>query len=331
MNWQRLYAWAKEVSKHFPRLSRPQGFNLALFSYGVIEARDCQLVKIAERLWWVGRADSVERRLQRLLGNAHLELAWLQPAWMRWVLHRQMSDTITVLVDETKLGDHLNVMMVGLAYRKRCIPLAWVSYPATSKGQVERVRLLLERLASVWDGAVQVQADRGIGTSPDLIRVVEGLGWVYLFRVQNSVHLRQADGTDCPLGELIQVGQHWYGQGWVFKDDGWRLLARVLLLWVPRYNQAWCLLTNDPQAQATDYGRRNWQEQSFRDLKRGGWRWNSSQVWQPTHADRLILLLALAYGWMVALGTDCLVSGVQQRLARGRRCRYSVFRLGLRL
>jgi hypothetical protein len=91
------------------------------------------------------------------------------------------------------------------------------------------------------------------------------------------------------------------------------------------------LLTNDPQAQATDYGRRNWQEQSFRDLKRGGWRWNSSQVWQPTHADRLILLLALAYGWMVALGTDCLVSGVQQRLARGRRCRYSVFRLGLRL
>src|SRR5438093_12156655 len=35
---------------------------------------------------------------------------------------------LLVLVDETKLADHLSIMVVALAYRKRAIPVAWPCY-----------------------------------------------------------------------------------------------------------------------------------------------------------------------------------------------------------
>jgi hypothetical protein len=67
-----------------------------------------------------------------------------------------------ILVDETKLGEHLKVMLVGLAYQGRCIPLAWMCYPPGTPGQVNRIEQLLKQVK--WempaDGQVLVQADR---------------------------------------------------------------------------------------------------------------------------------------------------------------------------
>ncbi len=37
------------------------------------------------------------------------------------------------------------------------------------------------------------------------------------------------------------------------------------------------------------------QEQGVRDLKSGGWQLQRSHVWHPDHAERLLLVLALAY------------------------------------
>lgn len=91
----------------------------------MIAARDCRLALVAEELSVLGKAESVERRLRRLLDHEHLEREACQKAWIRWVLRHFQGEAIVLLVDETKLGMHLATMMVGLAYRQRCIPLAW--------------------------------------------------------------------------------------------------------------------------------------------------------------------------------------------------------------
>ncbi len=75
-----------------------------------------------------------------------------------------------LLVDETKLSDKLNVMVVGLAYPGRCYP---PTHPARS-GRNCRGR-----------GRGVVQADQGIGTSPALVRAVWCLGGHSLFRVHD--------------------------------------------------------------------------------------------------------------------------------------------------
>jgi hypothetical protein len=81
-----------------------------------------------------------------------------------------------------------------------------------------------------------------------------------------------------------------------------------------------------------DYAVRGWQEHGFKDLKSGGWNWQQSQVWQPDHAQVLVLVLALAYAWVLSLGT--LVAhaekAIRARITRSARRWYSVFREGLR-
>ncbi len=77
---------------------------------------------------------------------------------------------------------------------------------------------------------------------------------------------------------------------------------------------------------------RYWQESSFRDLKSDGWQWQASRIWTPAHANRLLLVLALAYAWVLTLGTlVCTDAELTRRVTKGRKPTYSIFRLGLRL
>jgi hypothetical protein len=110
------------------------------------------------------------------------------------------------------------------------------------------------------------------------------------------------------------------------------LTAWVLVLWQAGEEEAGCLVTNDRTLRAATYALRAWQEQGFRDLKRGGWHWNHSRVWQLDPAERLILALAIAYAWGVTQGTALLNvdTATLRPVTRGKQKRFSRFRLGWR-
>jgi hypothetical protein len=100
------------------------------------------------------------------------------------------------------------------------------------------------------------------------------------------------------------------------------------------YNEPWALVTNDARLTGIEYARRNWQEQSFRDLKSGGWRWGESRVRRPEHVSNLLILLVLAYVWLVALGSQAVTAGCARHLLRradgSQRRLWSLFKEGLR-
>lgn len=335
MSQEQLYQWFAEIVLHLVSLNRWQAKRLVVFAVGIVLAERCRLSKVAEYLPWLGKADSVERRLQRFIADTQLSIRSVQQDWVRWVLKAYDSQEVVLLVDETKLSDHLSVMLVGLAYQKRCIPLVWrcytnADYPAG--GQVKLIQNLLERIQAVLPSGMRpvVQVDRGIGTSSRLLRIVQGLGWGYLFRVQGSVRLRTRDGKSIALGQLVKPGESWAGWGLVFKKAGW-LPSGICVHWELGQAQPWCLLTNS-RLSARHYAIRVWQEEGFRDLKSGGWQWQRSHVWQPAHADRLLLVLALAYAWALTQGTWLAHTtvAVQRQIMDPDPDRYSIFRLGLR-
>lgn len=336
MSREQLYQWQARIGEVFGALGFWQVLGLALYSYGVILARQCAPSRVAEKLVGVGKADSVQRRLERWLHNPRVDWQACCRVWAGWVVRQYAGERVILLVDETKLGDKLSAMVVGLAYRGCCIPLAFWCYPPKQwpMGQVALIGELLSWIGpSLPTGCIPiVQADRGIGTSPDLLRLIEGMGWHYLVRVQKNTRLRQDNGPHCPLARLVeQAGQTWHGQGQVFKKAGW-LDCTVHILWGPAYREAWCLVTNCPDLDGWLYGLRYWQEASFRDLKSDGWQWQTSRIWTPAHANRLLLVLALAYAWVLTLGTLALDDTTLTPLvAKGRTPTYSLFRLGLRL
>jgi hypothetical protein len=330
-----LCRWRAAISSHFHHLSKPQARVLAVYSLGIALAKRCALAATAEALAVLGKPDTVERRLQRFLSNARIDWAVSSQALAAWVLAAFSGTIVVLLVDETSLQDKLKVMSVCLAYRGRAIPLAWWCYRPQRwpMAQVALIGQLLQQVAAGMPAGktVLVQADRGIGCSPELLRRIQALGWYYLVRVQGQVRLRLEDGRCVAFRELLtQPARPWSGWVWAFKKAHWERCWAVAQ-WKRPHEQPWLLLTNWPNAQGHWYAVRMWEELAFRDLKSCGWEWQRSRVWEPEHANRLWLAMALAYVWTLSLGTQVIRhKGLRQELTRGKRWAHSVFRLGLR-
>ena len=93
------------------------------------------------------------------------------------------------------------------------------------------------------------------------------------------------------------------------------------------------MITNDPTLCGRTYAQRTWQEASFRDLKSDGWQWQASRIFTPDHADRLVLVMTLAYALTLTAGSLALARPDTYPVAKLSRSRtpFSLFRLGLRL
>ena len=340
MSQEVLYQWMISIETAFPNLLKWQAVGLAFFSYGLVMARHCQLNRIAEEMGAWGRADSVKRRLQRWLANGRIDVSACCYWWVKWVWERSEQPRPILLVDETKLGEWIGVLMVSLAFEGRAIPLMWRAYIANSKadypggGQVQTIAILLAKVLEALPEKCRpiVEADRGIGNSSNMMRAVSRLGLTLVFRIkQNSViHTRR--GGKHRLSDLAKPGEAWSGSGWLFNKAEDRLWMHVHILWEVGQAEPWCLATNEKALRASGYAVRMWQEESFRDLKSGGWQWQVSHIRQPQRAERLILVLALAYAWCLTQGVLARSSEpvLRQQVITGALSGFSLFRDGLR-
>lgn len=329
MNLPLLYQWEREISKQFPALGRWQVWTLAFFSYGIIVAQTCWLNKVAQALSGHAEASSLERRLQRWLANDRLALSTLLTQWVKWVVALWGDAPLLVLVDETKLSDHVAVMMIGVAYHAGAIPLVWRAYDTRAypeEGQVAVMQGLLNQVRALLPAtqSMLVLADRGLGTSPEWQQRLSDSGWDYLLRVQRSTLAKVSGHKPQPLRRLVGYGQQWQGRVQVFKKAGWQW-KWVYLVWEAGYKEPWCLFSNQPTLSARHYASRFHHEASFRDLKSDGFQWQRSRVWLPAHTERLLLALACATLWVLTQGTTVLFLYPISR----RRQRLSLFRLGL--
>lgn len=257
--------------EHMTSLTLPQAKVLSMFSLGMGLAQGCGLAKVAEAVPALGNAATVERRLHRFIRSPRLDWRQAGTELAGWVLRRPSARGVTVLlVDETHQSDRLRAMVVSVAVEGRAVPVAWWCYRPDEwpMGQVELIRTLLVQVRGVLpEGArVLVEADRGIGTSPDLIRMIEGLGWWYLVRVQGQVRIVGEDGERA-YKDLVQApGQSFRGRVRAFKKAGW-IDCFAVAMWTERQKEAWLLLTNWPKAEAGWYGVRWYEECAFKDFK----------------------------------------------------------------
>ena len=339
MNLQVFYQWFGELSKHLPSMSRCQLKNLVLFSLGVVLSESSQLMMIARKVVSGQQAASLERRLRRLLANENWDMEQFMLEWSGCVLTRLKRKRVHLLVDESKLSNRMAVMMVGLGFEGRCIPLAWRCYRANSskdypaEGQVGMIVAMLRLIQRAMPAGMTavVLADRGIGTSPKLCEKIDAMGLNYLFRITKQSKIITAD-AELTIYDQVKPGTRWEASGKVFKKRG-RIPAHVHAIWDKDCAQPWLLVTNDRQISAYEYAKRNWQEQSFRDLKSGGWNWSRSFLRCPQRMTRLIAILTVAYAWMISLGCRAVEEGLARPPIRNKndklRRQWSLFKEGL--
>jgi hypothetical protein len=339
MNQRKLYQWVRKTSKGWEGVSRHFRENVVVFSRAVVCAESSQIRKIAGMAG--GQADSQRRRLQRFVKQEH-DLGGFFKNWTRSVMKAVGKQSVVLVVDESKLKAQFGVMAVALAYEGRCIPLAWRIYGANSRdaypveGQAEMVMGLLQQVASGLPKGreVRVLADRGIGTSPALMRGVMALGWHFLFRVTKQSKIVLENGQAVTFHDQVQQpGQAYAASGLVFKRRG-RIPAHVRVVWGQQAQAPWSLVTNDPTLTGFEYAQRMWIEELFRDLKSHGWDVENTTFTDPQRMARLWIFLVVAYTWMLLWGVQQLARGLTAALKRKSDGsfvrRWSLFREGRR-
>lgn len=309
---------------------------LALLVTGVLLARHTALPRLAAQLRRVtpdAQADSIERRLRRILAEADWDAAAIFEAFARAGLRRLPPGRCVLILDDTQQTDHCTLSTLALAYGGRALPLAWCRWSGHLHGTYwNQIDHLLERAQRVLPAQVRpvVLADRGLA-SPTLINLVQRRGWDYVFRVQRDTNLRQQPrGAFVHLGDLVaQPGESGVAlDGWVFRAHP--VWAHTAAIWRVGYKEPWLLVSNlDLGLGMTDvYAQRMQVEALFRDTKSGGFEWELSRVWRAERAQRLLLAVMLALWCAVLLGEASLRAGAIPAYGR-RQHAVSLVRRGL--
>jgi hypothetical protein len=328
-----LRPWRARLQAGLGHLHGHQLNGLAVASFAMVHSQNSQLSRLAWMTPGEARVPSSERRWQRLVANKRLDVQGAAEAWAKANLP-QVGE-ITLCIDETPKANDLRAMKVSWIVRGRSLPLLWRCYrpDALPMPQNELVLDLLERTAGILPTSVHptLLADRGLSW-PQVVDSCTTHGWSFILRLQGQTCVQFDDGRVRPIAALApQRGACWQGSARVFKKAGWRR-TNVVAWWPEDSDEPWLLISDHPPKRALCrwYRRRMRQEQSFRDEKSHGFRWNESRVRKPAHAERLLLIMALAMTWLISIGLRLIRAGQRSELERPDRRTLSVFQLALR-
>jgi hypothetical protein len=156
---------------------------------------------------------------------------------------------------------------------------------------------------------VVILADRGFGRT-ELGRFCQRYGFHYVIRIQPKVKLRLGSVSRRLDLYPVQKGICRRLNDVLYRDKD-PVQQHVIIRWKPGLardrDECWYLMTDLPQSARTLsdlYARRMGVEQLFRDAKnkRNGWSLRDTPITAPARLDRLILVMAIAYLLLTAVG-----------------------------
>jgi hypothetical protein len=335
----RLYhTWIRRVRQLWPdeRITRLR--NIVWLMLGIYQSRSVHLSKVAGKMPGPAKLLSAVRRLSRFLDNPAIRVrAWYEPIAREWLAY--VADTvgeIRLVADGTKVGFGHQLLMIGVAFRRRTIPIAW-TWVKTPRGHSSAFKQLA--LLSYVRGLLPAKTpvllvgDSEFG-AVDVMRQLDAWKWQYVLR-QKANHLvklyRQRKWQ--AFGSLIHhPGQSlWLGHARLTAKFAYRV--NLLAHWVAGENEPWLLATNltarRPALQA--YRRRMWIEEMFGDMKKHGFDLESTHLQHFLRLSRLTLAVALLYVWLMSVGSRSIKNGRRHWVDRRERRDLSVFQIGWRM
>lgn len=328
------------LQQQLPAALPSQIASLSLALVGVIHSQAGQLGAIARAMPLDTSQVCKEQRLRRFLDNTRITLGTHYQPLVARSLHGLQGQRVQVLIDRVLLRDQHNVLVVSLAFRRRSIPLAWTILPHRgSSSLAERQALVVQALALLPPGVrVSVHGDSEF-RSPDFFAWLRAQGCSVLLGVSGQLYVyaaAQPGSPGQPLAQRVARGGPSYLTG-VYLTQEQRYGPVQVIAWWERDDDGKLVLrgvvTDQPATARTKAlgQRRMWIETVFRDWQSGGFRLHRTGITSPARFQRLLLILALAYLWLVSLGRWVVKRGYRRLIDDGtRRCwHYSLFQLGV--
>jgi hypothetical protein len=174
------------------KINKPTLKRLTLLVLGIIRSKSASPACIAKALDELGltnaTAESIERRIRRIENDPNISTALCFHPLAKERLAYGRPKQLLLIMDPTTQEDHVVMLTVGVWYRGRALPLAWMIWtgnkPLKGGGFWQRVDALLDVVVELLPVHVPIiwLADRAFG-SPAFIDLVTAREWHYVVRV----------------------------------------------------------------------------------------------------------------------------------------------------
>lgn len=307
---------------------------------GIARSLSGHLGKIARNLPLPTRQDSKEQRVRRLLKNPRLTPASHYHPALRAAIAGLVRQPVHLVVDRVLLHNRHNLLVVGLAFRRRVLPLAWRRLGHLGTSSLDDQKAVLREASALLPQGVRItlHGDSEFGAQA-LVAFARQQGWAFFLGLRGAVLLReQADGPAQALQERVGPKDGIvYLNGVYLTEEGIGPLN--LYAWWSKNDRG------EPMLRATQTSlvttahayrigkRRMWIEPTFRELESAGFGLETSGMLPGERLERLLLPLLLVYLWFTALGRYITQRGwrclVDDGAPRARSGEYGLFQRGV--
>ena len=293
-----------ELKQRLPKQRRTQRVKLALLVATMLDVRSANLMDLAAGL--PRDADRTDMRYQwiiRLLGNPLVISDEVMEPFAREVLERAAADgePLSLILDQSKMSDRHQVLMLALRCGERALPLAWRVEATDGAIGFETQKALLDAVAP-WlpaQAKVRLMGDRFYGTA-DLIGWCQERDWDYRLRLKGNLVV--FDGADKTTTGKCAKDRVYYLEN--VELTGRRARTHIGIIHDPGHAEPWIIAMSEPPSylRTLEYGQRWGIEPMFSDFKSRGFGIEDTQLRYADRLDRLILVMALALYVAVSTG-----------------------------
>ena len=316
---EELDQWEAQVSSHLGNMNQAFIRVLTLYAFGMALTQHCGQTLIAHFLGELlqVKPNTMRQRLRELTyesaakrGPQRRELVVRQcfAPLLGWCLtyFDPQQRQIVLALDATYLRERFTILAVSVVVAGCAIPVAWHIQTGDAKGQWNPIwRTLLNdiRVAIPDTWMVSVLADGGLYSRALFQHIHHELHWHPHLRIGTQGLCREANGHWFPLAQLATRGMEPLMRT-VICFKGKPVRGTVLVEWDAQYDKPCLVLTDLPpkQARHETYHLRFWIEAGFKDLKRGGLRWEQTKMRDPQRVERLWLVMSVALLYLVSAG-----------------------------
>ena len=343
------------LAQHLPQALASQLDILSYTLVGIVQSMSSQLGKIARAMPLDTAALSKEQRLRRLLDNERvIQTSHYHPV-VKQALHGLRGQRVQLLIDRVLLSNQHNILVVSVGFRRRSIPLVWLALPHRGSSNPREQQELIQQAVTLLPPGVRISVHGDSEfRSQELFTWLREQGYDAMLGIRGQIWVYESaepDAVGHPLLERVTVlpPQTATGRKRKHRTSPVTYLAQVYLGQEQRYGPvnvlAWwerdddgkivlhAVMTNLPATvQTKAYGkRRMWIETVFRDWQSGGFHLDKSGLTDTNRVVQLLLVLALAYLWLVSVGRWVVKRGYRHIIDDGsaRQWHFSLFQLGV--
>lgn len=307
---------------------------LAMMVTGIVLGKKAQLAVMSSEVPHGVQDKSNEKRFHRWVKNGRVKGATYFLPFAAELLAGLAQHTLVLALDGSPVGRGCQVLMVGVLYHKRMIPIAWVVYKG-AKGHAsaaQHLAVLRQVLPLIPQGADVILVGDGEYDSPEMLQGLE-VETTWYFVVRSA-----CDTLICCEGEWLSLASLTVKQGHrlaipdiLFTQSAAYGPWQAIAWWARDQDEPLYLITNMELAEEAChfYSRRCRVETLFSDKKSRGFHIHQSHLSSPQRLANLLIATSLAYIWMVFLGVEVLRQDLKHWIDRRDRRDKSLFRLGL--